>query len=57
MAFQINKVLITDEVDPKCVAILKNGGVDVTMNTKLAKDKNSLLSEIPVSMYDYGYVH
>lgn len=50
MALNIQNVLITDEVDPQCVTILKDGGVNVTVNTKLAKDKSNLLLEIPVSM-------
>lgn len=49
MVLKLNSVLITDEVDPKCVAILESNGVKVTMNTKLAKDKAAMLAEIPVS--------
>lgn len=49
MAFTLKKVLITDKIDPKCVTILKTNGIDVDINTDLAKDKTGLLAEIPVS--------
>ena len=51
MVLKLKSVLITDEVDPKCVSILESNGVNVTVNTKLAKDKPALLAEIPVSAF------
>ena len=47
MAFPLRKVLISDEVDPKCVTILQNNGINVEKNTKLSKEE--LLAKIPVS--------
>ncbi len=47
MVVALRKVLISDEVDPKCVKILENNGIEVTKNTKLAKEE--LISVIPVS--------
>lgn len=44
MAFQLSKVLISDEVDPKCVEILQTHGIEVVQNTKLSKAE--LLTEI-----------
>jgi len=49
MALKLNSVLITDDVDPKCIDILKRNGVEVVFNPKLAKDKEALLAELPVS--------
>lgn len=46
MAFQLKKVLISDEVDPKCVDILKSNGIEVVKDTSLAKNKEQLLTEI-----------
>uniref|UniRef100_A0A0B7AF15 D-3-phosphoglycerate dehydrogenase n=1 Tax=Arion vulgaris TaxID=1028688 RepID=A0A0B7AF15_9EUPU len=45
MVIQIHKVLISDDVDPKCVDILKSSGITVVQNTTLTKDE--LLTEIP----------
>lgn len=45
MAFELRKVLISDEVDPKCVDVLKTNGIEVVQNTKLTKEQ--LLEEIP----------
>ena len=47
MALTLKKVLISDEVDPQCVEILRQNGVDAVLNTKLSKEQ--LLAEIPVS--------
>ena len=49
MSFSLERVLITDEVDPKCKEILENNGVQVTFDTSLAKDKAPLIAHIPVS--------
>lgn len=51
MSLKLSSVLITDEVDPKCIAILQQNGVEVVKNTKLAKDKQALLAEIPVGFF------
>ena len=56
MVLKLKSVLITDEVDPKCVSILESNGVNVTVNTKLAKDKPALLAEIPVSAFFQAFV-
>lgn len=45
MALTLKKVLISDEVDPRCVDILTNNGIQVVKNTKLSKEE--LLKEIP----------
>ncbi|XP_064648038.1 D-3-phosphoglycerate dehydrogenase-like [Lineus longissimus] len=45
MAFNLKRVLISDEVAPKCVEILQTNGIEVLKNTKLTKEQ--LLSEIP----------
>ncbi|XP_013402731.1 D-3-phosphoglycerate dehydrogenase [Lingula anatina] len=45
MALTLKKVLISDEVDPKCVQILQANGVDVVKDTKLTKEQ--LIQEIP----------
>ena len=47
MVITLQKVLISDEVDPKCVEVLKANGIEVVKNTKLTNDE--LLTEIPVS--------
>lgn len=44
---KLNSVLISDEVDQKCVTILQENGIKVVKNTKLSKEE--LLKEIPVS--------
>ncbi|XP_074659639.1 D-3-phosphoglycerate dehydrogenase-like [Tubulanus polymorphus] len=44
MPVLIKNVLISDEVDPKCVDILKQNGIDVVKNTKLSKQQ--LIDEI-----------
>ena len=43
----VKSVLITDEVDDKCVAILEQNGFNVTKNTKLSREE--LQTEIKVS--------
>lgn len=47
MALNLKKILITDEVDPKCVDILQRNGLEVVKNTALAKDIPLLIAEIP----------
>ena len=47
MSFNLQNVLISDEVDDKCVDILRSNGIEVVKNTKLSKEQ--LISEIPVS--------
>ena len=49
MVLQIKKVLISDEVDPKCVDILKKNGIEVVKDTSLAKKPDQLIAEIKVS--------
>ncbi|ESP00839.1 hypothetical protein LOTGIDRAFT_200644 [Lottia gigantea] len=45
MVISLKKVLISDEIDEKCVNILKKKGVEVVKNTKLSKEE--LIAEIP----------
>ncbi|KAK3589573.1 hypothetical protein CHS0354_043027 [Potamilus streckersoni] len=45
MALTLKNVLISDEVDPQCIEILRKNGIDVTKNTKLSKEE--LIAEIP----------
>lgn len=47
MSFNLSSVLISDEVDQKCVKILQENGIKVLKNSKLSKEE--LLKEIPVS--------
>ena len=47
MALSLKKVLISDEVDHRCVEILRENGVEAVLNTKLTKEQ--LLAEISVS--------
>ena len=47
MVIRLENVLISDEVDAKCVTILQQNGVNVVKNTKLSKEE--LIAEIPVS--------
>lgn len=47
MSFNLSSVLISDEVDQKCVKILEENGIKVLKNSKLSKEE--LLKEIPVS--------
>lgn len=49
MSFQLQSVLITDEIDSQCVEILQKNGIQVVKNTKLTKEQ--LIAEIPVSIY------
>lgn len=39
MDFQLKTVLISDDVDQKCIDILSSGGIQVVKNTKLTKDQ------------------
>jgi hypothetical protein len=48
MSFNLSSVLISDEVDQKCVDILQENGIKVVKNTKLSKE--DLLKEIAVSI-------
>lgn len=48
MSFQLQSVLITDEIDVQCVEILQKNGIQVVKNTKLTKEQ--LIAEIPVSI-------
>ena len=43
---QIRSVLITDDVNEKCVQILENNDLKVLKNTKLSKEE--LLNEVKV---------
>ncbi|KAL8621409.1 hypothetical protein ACOMHN_048209 [Nucella lapillus] len=45
MVVTLKKVLVSDEVDPKCVEVLQANGIEVTKNTILSKDQ--LLAVIP----------
>ncbi|KAL5006523.1 hypothetical protein ScPMuIL_015329 [Solemya velum] len=45
MVLTLRKVLISDEVDAKCIEVLKSNGIDVEKNTKLTKEQ--LVAEIP----------
>jgi hypothetical protein len=45
----IKNILITDDVDPKCVDILETNGFNVTKNIKLTKEE--LQEEIKVRLY------
>ena len=49
MSTEIKDILITDDVDIKCVEILQNNGFNVTKSTKLSKDE--LKEEIKVRKY------
>jgi len=44
MAFVLKKVLISDEIDERCIDVLRKNGVEVTKNTKLTKEQ--LIAEI-----------
>ncbi|KAK6166733.1 hypothetical protein SNE40_023362 [Patella caerulea] len=44
MVITLKKVLISDEIDEKCVQILQKKGIEVTKNTKLSKEQ--LINEI-----------
>lgn len=44
MAFELKKVLISDEVDAKCIEVLLSNGIHVDKKTKLTKEQ--LLNEI-----------
>ena len=46
MPNQIRNILISDEVDTKCVEILQNNGFNVTKNSKLTTEE--LKEEIKV---------
>ena len=48
MSFQLKKVLISDEVDPRCVEILRENGIDVVKDTKLRLSKENFLKDIAV---------
>ncbi|XP_052811699.1 D-3-phosphoglycerate dehydrogenase-like [Mya arenaria] len=44
--FQLKSVFISDEVDPRCVEVLKENGIEVVKDTKLRLDKEKFLAEI-----------
>ncbi|KAJ8313522.1 hypothetical protein KUTeg_008083 [Tegillarca granosa] len=44
MSLSLKSVLITDEIDEKCIKILENSGISVLKNTKFSKEE--LLVEI-----------
>ncbi|KAL4222732.1 hypothetical protein ACF0H5_018773 [Mactra antiquata] len=46
MVLQLKKVFISDEVDPRCVEVLKENGIEVVKDTKLRTDKEKFLAEI-----------
>lgn len=46
MVLQLQKVLISDEVDPKCVDILRTNGIEVVKDTSLSKKPDQLITEI-----------
>lgn len=48
MSINLTSVLISDEVDQKCVNFLQENGIKVVKNTKLSKEE--LLKEIAVSI-------
>ncbi|XP_053373404.1 D-3-phosphoglycerate dehydrogenase-like [Mercenaria mercenaria] len=50
MVLELKKVFISDEVDPRCVEVLKESGIEVVKDTKLRTDKEKFLAEI--SKYD-----
>lgn len=45
MVIKLEKVLISDEVDAKCINLLQKKGIEVVKNTKLSKEE--LITEIP----------
>ena len=49
MVFQLKKVLISDEVDPGCIEVLKQNGIEVVKDTKLRLSKENFIKEIAVS--------
>lgn len=50
MIFELKTVLISDEVDPRCVEILQENGIEVVKDTKLRLSKENFLKEIAVSV-------
>lgn len=54
MVIQLEKVLISDDVDPKCVDILQSNSIQVVQNTTLTKEQ--LIAEIPVCVFFFGFV-
>lgn len=48
MAFTLQRVLISDNVSPKCAEYLQSNGIAVDTKTKLTKEQ--LIAEIPVSI-------
>ena len=51
MAFALSKVLISDNVSPRCAEILQKNGITVDTKTKLTKE--DLINEIPVSQWQW----
>lgn len=52
MAIPLRSVLISDEVDPLCVDLLKKNGIPVTCKYGMTKDE--LLKEIPVCFFSFS---
>ncbi|XP_060565956.1 D-3-phosphoglycerate dehydrogenase-like [Ruditapes philippinarum] len=50
MVIELKRVFISDEIDPRCVEVLKENGIEVVKDTKLRTDKEKFLAEI--SKYD-----
>lgn len=48
----IKSILISDDVDQKCVDILENNGFQVTKNIKLSKTE--LLDEVKVTVLKFS---
>ena len=44
------KVLISDEIDSRCVEVLQENGIDVVKDTKLRLSKENFLKDIAVSV-------
>ena len=54
MAFCLKKVLISDNVSPRCAEILQKNGITVDTKTKLSKEE--LISEIQVRVEINTYI-
>ena len=51
MVIELKRVFISDEVDPRCVEVLKENGIEVVKDTKLRTDKEKFLAEISVFFF------
>ena len=45
MSFSLKNVFISDEVDPKCVEVLKENGINVVKDTELRLNKEKFLQK------------